>query len=252
MSGHNKWSKIHRKKGIADAERGNVYARLSKEILVAVKQGGSGDPAQNSKLREILIKARSNNMPNDIAKRAIAKALGDTTANNYESIMYEGYASAGVAVMVETLTNNKNRTAGDIRSYFDKAGGTLGVPGAVSYMFAQAGVITVDTEQETEDARGKAVKTKISADRLLEKLIDSPIEDIEEEDGMITITAKKENFEAVLGALEEHKIKTANANIEWIPTITVALPEDKTAGFERLIENLENNEDVQAVYHNAE
>ena len=252
MSGHNKWSKIHRKKGIADAERGNIYARLSKEILVAVKQGSSGDPAQNSKLREILIKARSNNMPNDIAKRAIAKALGDTAANNYENIIYEGYGPAGVAVMVEALTNNKNRTAGDIRSYFDKAGGALGVSGSVSYMFAQTGVITVNTEQETEDSRGKVVKTEISADRLFEKLLDSPVEDIEEEDGIITITAKPENFESVLDALERNKVKTANANIEQIPTVTVALPEDKVAGFERLIENLENNEDVQAVYHNAE
>jgi YebC/PmpR family DNA-binding regulatory protein len=256
MSGHNKWSKIHRKKGLADAEKGNIYARLSKEILVAVKQGGSGDPTQNSKLREILIKARSNNMPNDNVKRAIAKALGDTTANNYESIIYEGYGPAGVAVMAEALTNNKNRTAGDIRSYFDKSGGALGVSGAVSYMFTQQGVIEIDPNDwtaEPDDKKAKAADLKpLTDETLLEMLLEAPIDDISTDDGIITVTTKPENFDAVLGELEKNKIKSASANIEWTPTITVALPDDKSAAFERLIENLENNEDIQSVYHNAQ
>jgi transcriptional/translational regulatory protein YebC/TACO1 len=287
MSGHNKWSKIHRKKGLADAEKGDIYARLSKEILVAVKQGGNGDPAQNSKLREILIKARSNNMPNDNVKRAIAKAMGDTTANNYEHILYEGYGPAGVAVMVEALTNNKNRTAGDIRSYFDKAGGALGVSGAVSYMFERHGVITIDQTDFTAETDGKKAKNTgaggglgsvvgtgagvsgtlgrgsgsggagaltgaLTADKLFELLIDAPIDDITADDGVITVTTSPVNFDIVLCELEKNKIKTTGANIEYVPTITVTLPDDKSASFERLIENLENNEDVQAVYHNAE
>jgi YebC/PmpR family DNA-binding regulatory protein len=256
MSGHNKWSKIHRKKGLADAEKGNIYARLSKEILVAVKQGGSGDPAQNSKLREILIKARSNNMPNDNVKRAIAKALGDGAADNYESIIYEGYGPAGVAVMAEALTNNKNRTAGDVRSYFDKSGGALGVSGAVSYMFMQQGVISVDPNDWSAEAGGKKAKSEesppLDEEKLLELLIDVPVDDITADDGVITVTTKPENFAAVLGELEKNKIKAVSADTEWTPTVTVALPEGKSAAFERLIENLENNEDIQAVYHNAQ
>jgi YebC/PmpR family DNA-binding regulatory protein len=241
MSGHNKWSKIHRKKGLADAEKGNIYARISKEILVAVKQGGSGDPSQNSKLREILIKARSNNMPNDIAKRAIAKALGDTTANNYENITYEGYGTAGIAVIVEALTNNKNRTAGDIRSYFDKSGGALGVSGAVSYMFNRRGVIEIPCEG-------------VTLDKIWELLIDSPVEDITEDDGFITVTTRPENFNTVIAELEKNSIKLEGADIEWVPAVTVALPDDEAASarFNKLIENLESNEDIQNVFHNAE
>ena len=237
MSGHNKWSKIHRKKGIADAERSNVYTKIGKEIMVAVKLGGSGDPDNNSKLKEVIAKAKSNNMPNDNIKRAIAKGLGDTADNNYESMIYEGYGPAGIAVMVEALTNNKNRTAGDVRSYFDKAGGALGVSGSVAFMFNHLGVINVANQTE---------------DGLLEILLDSPIEDMTTEDGVVTITVKPENFNAVLTVLEKNNIKTESANIEWVPTSTVAIPEDKSASFEKLIDNLESNDDVQAVYHNAE
>ena len=237
MSGHNKWSKIHRKKGIADAERSNVYTKLGKEIIVAVKLGGSGDPDNNSKLKEVIAKAKSNNMPNDNIKRAIAKGLGDSTDNNYEAMVYEGYGPAGVAVIVEALTNNKNRTAGDVRSYFDKSGGALGVSGSVSFLFNRLGVICV--ADQTEDS-------------LLEVLIDSPIEDMSTEDNVVTVTVKPEHFNAVLNVLENHQIKTQSANIEWVPLSTVSIPEEKTANFERLIDTLESNDDVQAVYHNAE
>ncbi len=237
MSGHNKWSKIHRKKGLADAERSNVYTKIGKEIMVAVKLGGSGDPENNSKLKEVIAKAKSNNMPNDNIKRAIAKGLGDSGDNNYESMIYEGYGPAGIAVIVEALTNNKNRTAGDVRSYFDKAGGALGVSGSVSFMFNRLGVINVANRTE---------------DQLLEVLLDSPLEDMTTDEGLVTITVKPENFNAVLAVLEQHDIKTESANIEWVPTSTVAIPEDKNASFEKLIDNLESNDDVQAVYHNAE
>ena len=237
MSGHNKWSKIHRKKGIADAERSNVYTKLGKEIIVAVKLGGSGDPDNNSKLKEVIAKAKSNNMPNDNIKRAIAKGLGDSSDNNYEAMVYEGYGPAGVAVIVEALTNNKNRTAGDVRSYFDKSGGALGVSGSVSFLFNRLGVISV--ADQTEDS-------------LLEVLIDSPIEDMATEDNVVTVTVKPEHFNAVLSVLDNHQIKTQSANIEWVPLSTVSIPEEKTANFERLIDTLESNDDVQAVYHNAE
>lgn len=237
MSGHNKWSKIHRKKGLADAARSNVYTKLGKEIIVAVKMGGSGDPELNSKLKEVIAKAKSNNMPNDNIKRAIAKGLGDGNDANYDAMVYEGYGPAGVAVIVEALTNNKNRTAGDVRSYFDKSGGALGVSGSVSFLFNRLGLITVANQTE---------------DTLLEVLIDSPIEDMSTEDDIVTITVKPENFNGVLSVLEQNKIQTESAEIAMVPMSTVAIPEEKVANFERLIDTLENNEDVQAVYHNAE
>ncbi|MBO5229409.1 MAG: YebC/PmpR family DNA-binding transcriptional regulator [Clostridia bacterium] len=237
MSGHNKWSKIHRKKGLADAARSNVYTKLGKEIIVAVKMGGSGDPELNSKLKEVIAKAKSNNMPNDNIKRAIAKGLGDGNDANYDSMVYEGYGPAGVAVIVEALTNNKNRTAGDVRSYFDKSGGALGVSGSVSFLFNRLGLISVANQTE---------------DSLLEILIDSPIEDLSTEDGIVTITVKPENFNGVLTVLEQNKIQTESAEIAMVPMSTVAIPDDKIASFEKLIDTLENNEDVQAVYHNAE
>ncbi len=237
MSGHNKWSKIHRKKGLADAARSNVYTKLGKEIIVAVKLGGSGDPEHNSKLKEVIAKAKSNNMPNDNIKRAIAKGLGDSSDNNYDAMVYEGYGPAGVAVIVEALTNNKNRTAGDVRSYFDKSGGALGVSGSVSFLFNRLGLISVANQTE---------------DNLLEILIDSPIEDMSTEDGVVTITVKPENFNGVLNVLEQNNIQTESAEVAMVPMSTVAIPEDKVASFEKLIDTLENNEDVQAVYHNAE
>ena len=237
MSGHNKWSKIHRKKGLADAARSNVYTKLGKEIIVAVKMGGSGDPELNSKLKEVIAKAKSNNMPNDNIKRAIAKGLGDGNDANYDAMVYEGYGPAGVAVIVEALTNNKNRTAGDVRSYFDKSGGALGVSGSVSFLFNRLGLISVVNQTE---------------DSLLEILIDSPIEDMSTEDDIVTITVKPENFNGVLSVLEQNKIQTESAEIAMVPMSTVAIPDDKVASFEKLIDTLENNEDVQAVYHNAE
>ena len=237
MSGHNKWSKIHRKKGLADAARSNVYTKLGKEIIVAVKMGGSGDPELNSKLKEVIAKAKSNNMPNDNIKRAIAKGLGDGNDANYDAMVYEGYGPAGVAVIVEALTNNKNRTAGDVRSYFDKSGGALGVSGSVSFLFNRLGLISVANQTE---------------DNLLEILIDSPIEDMSTEDDIVTITVKPENFNGVLTVLEQNKIQTESAEIAMVPISTVAIPDDKVASFEKLIDTLENNEDVQAVYHNAE
>ena len=237
MSGHNKWSKIHRKKGLADAARSNVYTKLGKEIIVAVKMGGSGDPELNSKLKEVIAKAKSNNMPNDNIKRAIAKGLGDGNDANYDAMVYEGYGPDGVAVIVEALTNNKNRTAGDVRSYFDKSGGALGVSGSVSFLFNRQGVINVSNQTE---------------DNLLEILIDSTIEDMSTEDDIVTITVKPENFSSVLNVLEQNKVQTESAEIAMVPVSTVAIPDDKVASFERLIDNLENNEDVQAVYHNAE
>lgn len=237
MSGHNKWSKIHRKKGLADAARSNVYTKLGKEIIVAVKMGGSGDPELNSKLKEVIAKAKSNNMPNDNIKRAIAKGLGDGNDANYDAMVYEGYGPAGVAVIVEALTNNKNRTAGDVRSYFDKSGGALGVSGSVSFLFNRLGLISVANQTE---------------DTLLEVLIDSPIEDMSTEDDIVTITVKPENFNGVLNVLEQNKIQTESAEIAMVPMSTVAIPDDKVASFEKLIDTLENNEDVQAVYHNAE
>ena len=237
MSGHSKWHNIQNTKGKADAARSKTFTKISREIAVAVKLGGSGDPEHNSKLKEVIAKAKSNNMPNDNIKRAIAKGLGDGNDSNYDAMVYEGYGPAGVAVIVEALTNNKNRPAGDVRSYFDKSGGALGVSGSVSFLFNRLGVINIANQTE---------------DKLLEILLDSPIEDMTTEDGIVTITTKPENFNAVLNVLEQNKIQTESAEVAWVPLSTVAVPDDKVANFERLIETLESNDDVQAVYHNAE
>ncbi len=236
MSGHSKWHNIQHKKGLADAARSGLFTKLAREITMAAKLGDK-NPDNNPRLRLAILQARKNSMPNDNIKRAIAKGLGDGDANNYDAMIYEGYGPAGIAVIVEALTNNKNRTAGDVRSYFDKSGGALGVSGSVSFLFNRLGVITVANQAE---------------DSLLEVLIESPIEDMSTEDEIVTITVKPENFNAVIDVLEQNQIKTESAEVAWVPLSTVAVPEDKAAAFEKLIDTLESNDDVQAVYHNAE
>ena len=240
MSGHSKWSNIKHKKEKTDAQKGKIFTKLGREITVAVKSGGA-DPETNRKLKDIIAKARSNNMPNDNIQRCIKKALGDGNEDNYENITYEGYGPSGVAVIVETLTDNRNRTAGDLRHYFDKFGGNLGTNGSVSLMF---------------DKKGKMIILKaddIDEDTIMMDALDAGAEDFEVNDEFYEITTTPDDFSDVVSALEEKNYAYASAEVEMIPQTYVKLTDAHAVlMMEKLIENLADNDDVQDIYHNWE
>ena len=236
MSGHSKWSTIKRKKGANDAQRAKVFTKIAREIAVAVKAGGP-DPDNNASLKDIIAKARSNNMPNDNISRTIKKAAGDTDTADYESITYEGYGPSGVAVIVNTLTDNRNRTAADVRHAFDKFGGNMGQNGCVSFMFDQKGIIVKEDDGFDEE--------EVTMDAL-----DAGADDIEIEDGIIEITTAPSDFSAVREALEG-KYTLASAEIRMVPqTMTELTDEDAVKNMSKMLEMLEDNDDVQDVYHN--
>ncbi len=236
MSGHSKWSTIKRKKGANDAQRAKVFTKIAREIAVAVKAGGP-DPDNNASLKDIIAKARSNNMPNDNISRTIKKAAGDTDTADYESITYEGYGPSGVAVIVNTLTDNRNRTAADVRHAFDKFGGNMGQNGCVSFMFDQKGIIVIEDDGFDEE--------EVTMDAL-----DAGADDIEIEDGIIEITTAPSDFSAVREALEG-KYTLASAEIRMVPqTMTELTDEDAVKNMSKMLEMLEDNDDVQDVYHN--
>ncbi len=236
MSGHSKWSTIKRKKGANDAQRAKIFTKIAREIIVAVKAGGP-DPDNNSSLKDAIAKGRAANMPNDNISRTIKKAAGSTDADNYENITYEGYGPNGVAVIVETLTDNRNRTAADIRHFFDKFGGNMGQTGCVSFMFDKKGVIIIEKEDIDED--------EITMDAL-----DAGAEDFESNEDYYEITTVPEDFHAVRDALEG-KYTLSSAEISMIPQTTVALTDEKQIlMMSKLLENLEDDDDVQDVYHN--
>ncbi len=238
MSGHSKWSTIKRKKGANDAQRAKIFTKIAREITVVVKAGGP-DPDNNSKLKDIISKARANNMPNDNIMRTIKKAAGETGGDNYEDITYEGYGPNGVAVIVETLTDNRNRTAGDMRHYFDKYHGNLGQSGCVSFMFDKKGIIIIENDG-------------IDEDELMMAALDAGAQDFEAEDGFFEITCEPESFSAVREELEK-TYTISSADIEMIPQTTVELTsEDDIKNMNKLLEMLEDNDDVQNVYHNWE
>ena len=238
MSGHSKWSTIKRKKGANDAQRAKIFTKLAREITVVVKAGGP-DPDNNSKLKDIIAKARSNNMPNDNIMRTIKKAAGETGGDNYEDIVYEGYGPNGVAVIVETLTDNRNRTAADMRHYFDKFHGNLGKTGCVSFMFDRKGVIIIEADGQDEDA-------------LMMDALDAGAEDFAAEEGYYEITTDPDSCSTVREALEG-KYTISSADVEMVPQTTVALTaEDDVKNMGKLLEMLEDNDDVQNVYHNWE
>ncbi len=237
MSGHSKWSTIKRKKGANDAQRAKIFTKISREITVVVKAGGP-DPDSNSKLKDIISKARANNMPNDNIMRTIKKAAGENEGDNYEEIVYEGYGPCGVAVIVETLTDNRNRTAGDMRHYFDKYKGNLGQSGCVSFMFDKKGVILI------EEADG------IDEDTLMMEALEAGAEDFSFEDGIFEITTEPENFSAVREALES-SYSLASAEVTMVPQTTTELTsQEDIKNMNKLLEMLEDNDDVQNVYHN--
>ena len=238
MSGHSKWHNIQAKKGKADAARGKVFTKLGRELLIAVKEGGP-DPAGNSKLKGVIAKCKAANMPNDTINNAIKKA--STSNENYEEITYEGYGPAGVAVIVEAATDNKNRTAADVRHVFDKAGGNLGTSGCVSYMFNKKGVIVI--EKET---------CKMDEEELMMLAVDAGAEDFSSEEEVYEITTDPSDFTAVREKLEENGLEFLEAEVQMVPTTTVSLDEAGCEKMERLIERLEELDDVSNIYHNWE
>ena len=239
MSGHSKWNNIKHKKEKTDAQKAKIFTKIGKEITIAVKAGG-GDPSTNAKLRDLIAKAKSNNVPNDNIERTIKKALGETNTT-YEEIVYEGYGPAGIAVIVEASTDNRNRTAGDVRSYFSKFKGNLGQTGCVSYLFSEQGVIIILKENVSDE------------DALMECALEAGAEDILNEDGVFEIYTAPEDLSAVREAVEGAGYSIESADLDKIPSNYVSLTsEEDIKMMNLLLEHLEDNDDVQEVYHNWE
>ena len=236
MSGHSKWHNIQAKKGKTDAARGKIFTKIGREIAVCVKQGGA-DPNTNSKLRDIIAKAKSNNMPNDNIERSIKKASGELGGVNYEAQTYEGYGVGGSAVIVECLTDNKNRTAGDVRHSFDKHGGALGNNGCVSYLFNRKGIVVVIDAQDAET--------------LMLDAIEAGAVDVEEDEESIEIITEPNKHGEMREALEKKGYNVISADTELVPDLYVDLNEEQLGKFQRMIEALEDLDDVQEVYHNV-
>ncbi len=238
MSGHSKWSNIKHKKEKSDAQKAKIFTKIGREISVIVKQGGP-DPASNYKLKDVISKARAANMPNDNITRCIKKAAGEGGSDNYEEITYEGYGPRGVAVIVEALTDNRNRTGGDMKHYFDKFGGNLGATGCVSWMFDKKGVIVIDSETVEDE------------EELMMDALDGGAEDFSPEEGFYEILTAPEDFSAVCDALEAKGYTPVSAEITMIPqNYTTLTDEDDIKFMNKLLEMLDDNEDVQNVYHN--
>lgn len=239
MSGHSKWSTIKRKKEKTDQQRAKVFTKIGRELAVVVKNGGP-DPNVNSKLKDVIAKAKAANVPNDNIERIIKKAAGEGDGSNYEDIVYEGYGPCGVAVVVEALTDNRNRTAGDLRHYFDKFGGNMGQPGSVMFMFNRQGVITIDAEGLDEDT-------------VMEAALEAGAEDFNAEDGIYEITTAPNDLGTVRDALEAAGYSFLSAEVAYVPTTTTALTNpDDVVKMEKLIDILEENDDVQDIWHNWE
>jgi len=240
MSGHSKWHNIQAKKGKADAARGKIFTKLGRELLVAVKQGGP-DPAGNSKLKDVIAKCKAANMPNDTINNAIKKASGTGDNANYEEVVYEGYGPNGVAVIVEASTDNRNRTASDVRHAFDKCGGNLGTSGCVSYLFERKGVIIIDKTQ-----------TDKAEDDLMMIALEAGAEDFSSEEECYEVTTSPEEFSNVREILEKEGLEFVEAAVSQVPSTYVALDENGAAKMQRLIDMLEDLDDVMNVYHNWE
>jgi len=241
MSGHSKWATIKRKKGANDAQRGKIFTKLGRELAVAVKTGGSPDPTVNSRLKDVIAKCKSNNMPNDTIMRSIKKASGEGASTNYEENVYEGYGPNGVAVIVETLTDNKNRTASDMRHYFDKFGGNLGTSGCVMFMFDKKGIILIEND-------GSLDEEKVMMDAL-----EAGADDVEANEDGFEITTDPNDVSTVSEALEGMGYAIAQAEAQFVPQTETALSDEHDIlMMNKLIEHLEDNDDVQNVWHNWE
>ena len=239
MSGHSKWSSIKHKKGATDAKRGKIFTKLIKEITIAARMGGSGDPDANPRLRTAILAAKSENMPKDNIERAIKKGTGDLEGVNYEESSYEGYGPGGAAILVETLTDNKNRAVADIRHIFNKNGGSLGANGCVAWMFDKKGYINVE-------------KNDIDEDLLMETSIDSGAEDVRDDESGFEIITAPEDFESVKSAIESASIPYLVAEITMLPQSTANIEGKEAEQMVRLMDALEDCDDVQKVYTNAD
>ena len=238
MSGHSKFANIAHKKAANDAAKGKIFTRLGKEIMVAVKEGGP-DVNNNSKLRQVVTKCKAANMPNDTITRSIKKASGELSGVNYEKIVYEGYGPSGVAVIVETLTDNKNRSAGNVRSAFTKGGGNMGATGCVSFMFQEKGEIVIEKEDKDED-------------EIMMLALDAGAEDFVSEEEVFIVTTTPEDFGTVREALEAEGIEFLEAAVKMIPDTYTEINEDDAKKFQKMLDLLDDDDDVQEVYHNAE
>ena len=239
MSGHSKWNNIKRKKGASDAAKAKVFTKVAREMSVAVKEGGA-DPDTNGKLRDCIAKAKAANMPNENIERCIKKAAGSEDKNSYEEMVYEGYGPNGVAVIIESLTDNRNRTAGDLRHYFDKCGGNLGQMGCVGFMFTQKGVIVVDLEDKDPD-------------ELMMDALDAGADDFDAGEEAAEVTTSPENFTAVCEALEQKGYKFVSADVAQVPSTTTTLTDpDQLVQMGKLLDALDDDDDVQNAWHTLE
>lgn len=238
MSGHSKWATIKHAKGAADAKRGQLFTKFIKEISIAARMGG-GDPDSNPRLRTAILKARASNMPKDNIERAIKKGTGELGNAVFEEKVYEGYGPAGVAILVEVLTDNNNRAAANVRNIFSKTGGNLGATGSVSYMFQRKGVIEFDAEAVNED-------------EIMDAGLEAGAEDIVNEDGVITVTTDPNDFATVLEALQAKNFTALSAEVSMVPDTYSALDMESAQKLQKLVDRLEEDDDVQNVYTNAE
>ena len=240
MSGHNKWSTIKRKKGANDAARAKVFTKIGRELAVEVKNGGP-DPNNNAKLRDVIAKAKQNNVPNDNIDRMLKKAAGESDSTNFEEIVYEGYGPSGIAVVVEALTDNRNRTASEVRHYFDKAGGNMGTPGSVTFMFDRQGVIVIEKEDVDED-------------QLMEDALEAGASDfLTDEEDIFEIRTEPNDVGAIRDELEGKGYHIISSEAAYIPqTYTKLGSEDDMKNMARMIDMFEENDDVQNIWHNWE
>ena len=241
MSGHSKWSTIKRKKGANDAARAKVFTKIGRELAVAVKQGGP-DPSVNTKLKDIIAKAKQNNVPGDNIDRMLKKAAGETDTANYEEIIYEGYGPSGVAVVVEALTDNRNRTASEVRHYFDKYGGNMGATGCVSWSFDKKGVIVInDEDQELEE------------DKVMEDALEAGAADFAPDEGVYTVYTDPDDVASVAEALTNDGYELLSAQAEMVPQNTIKLTDEgDIKNLQKMLDMFEDNDDVQNVWHNWE
>ncbi|WP_338631542.1 YebC/PmpR family DNA-binding transcriptional regulator [Clostridium baratii] len=238
MSGHSKWHNIQAKKGKMDAKRGKIFTKIGKELMVAVKNGGPS-PESNAKLRDVIAKAKAANMPNDTIQRSIKKAAGETSSVNFEKNVYEGYGPSGVAVIVEALTDNKNRSAGNIRSAFTKGGGNMGTTGCVGFMFQEKGEIVIE-------------KGDLDEEEVMMMALDAGAEDFQAEDEVFVVYTEPDSFGEIREALEGNGLEFLEAGVKMIPDTTSELNEEDAKKFQKMLDLLEDDDDVQEVYHNAE
>ncbi|MCX7951817.1 MAG: YebC/PmpR family DNA-binding transcriptional regulator [Clostridiales bacterium] len=239
MAGHSKWANIKHRKGKQDALKAKIFTKLGKEIAVAVKEGGA-NPDANSRLRDAIAKAKANNMPVDNIERAIKKASGELGSVNYEEIVYEGYGPNGVAVIVQALTDNRNRTASEVRHTFEKFGGNLGTTGCVSFLFEKKGVLVVEKSDDIDE------------DEIMMMALDAGAEDFSSEEEVYEIITSPEDFSTVREALENNGIQFVSAEVSMVPTTYASISGEAAEKFEKMLDRLEENDDVQNVWHNAE